>query len=394
MILENLRLKYFKNYSDCSFNFNPKFNFIFGDNGNGKTNILEAVSFLCYTKSFLQSSEPDCVKYGEDRLEVTGEFVNPLSLRYKVLFLYDKPVSKKTVALNNEPVSRQSSFFGKIPLVVLSPGDIKLTTGSPGDRRRSYDILISQISRLYFDDLKSYNRVIKQKNSLLKENFVYKKYSLEKMREMIDMWNDELVHFGVKIVLKRIEIAKEFQKYLEENFKSIVGDAYIPLINYESELLNPDTASEANENILKESFKNLLTEKFLLEIKRGMSLAGPQRDNYAFAMKKNGDIFDLKSFASQGEHKTFLVALRLSEYIYLNDKLEGSNTGEPVLLLDDVFSELDKSRIEKICSLLPKFNQVFVTTTDKEYLNTLKKYFPDNDISVFNIVNGSVKTNN
>ena len=165
-------------------------------------------------------------------------------------------------------------------------------------------------------------------------------------------------------------------------------------INYESELLNPDTASEANENILKESFKNLLTEKFLLEIKRGMSLAGPQRDNYAFAMKKNGDIFDLKSFASQGEHKTFLVALRLSEYIYLNDKLEGSNTGEPVLLLDDVFSELDKSRIEKICSLLPKFNQVFVTTTDKEYLNTLKKYFPDNDISVFNIVNGSVKTNN
>jgi DNA replication and repair protein RecF len=394
MILEKLRLKYFKNYSDCSFNFNPKFNFIYGDNGNGKTNILEAVSFLCYTKSFLQSSESDCVKYGKDRLEVTGEFTNPLGLKNKVVFLYDKPASKKTIALNNEPVSRQSSFFGKIPLVVLSPGDIKLTTGSPNDRRRSFDILISQISRLYFDDLKSYNRVIRQKNSLLKENFVYKKYSQEKMREMVDMWNEELVQYGAKIVHKRVEIAAEFQKYLERNFRSIVGDAYIPLINYESELISPESDEGADENALKNNFKNILADKFPLEIKRGMSLAGPQRDNYAFAMRKNGDVFDLKSFASQGEHKTFLVALRLSEYIYLNDKLEGTNTGEPVLMLDDVFSELDKNRIEKISSLLPNFNQVFVTTTDKRYLNTLKNYFPDTDISVFNIVDGSIKANN
>jgi DNA replication and repair protein RecF len=394
MILEKLRLKYFKNYSDCSFNFNPKFNFIFGDNGNGKTNILEAVSFLCYTKSFLQSSESDCVKYGEDKLEVTGEFTNALSLKNKVLFIYDKPSSKKTVALNNEPVSRQSSFFGKIPLVVLSPGDIKLTTGSPNDRRRSFDILISQISRLYFDDLKSYNRVIRQKNSLLKENFVFKKYSREKLREMVDLWNDELIQYGVNIVLKRVEIAKEFRKYLEKHFRSIVGDSYVPMINYESELLNPEFIDDSDENILTENFKNILAEKYPLEIKRGVSLAGPQRDNYAFAMRKNGDVFNLKSFASQGEHKTFLVAFRLSEYIFLNDKLEGSNSGEPVLMLDDVFSELDKNRIEKISSLLPNFNQVFVTTTDKVYLNTIKKYFPDNDISVFNIVNGSVKANN
>lgn len=394
MILENIKLKYFKNYSDCSFIFNPKFNFIFGDNGNGKTNLLEAVSFLCYTKSFLQSSETDCVKYGEDILEVYGEFTNPLNLKNKVVFLYDKEMSKKTLELNSEPVSRQSTFFGRIPLVVLSPGDIKLTTGSPNDRRRSFDILISQISRLYIDDLKNYNRVIRQKNSLLKENFLYKKYSQDKIRELLDIWNEELIQYGVKIVLKRLEIVKEFKKYLEQNFKSIVGDAYIPIINYDSELINLHSAPETGDNVLKDNFKNLLAEKLPLEIKRGMSLAGPQRDHYAFAMRKNGDVFDLKSFASQGEHKTFLVALRLSEYIFLNDKLEGSNTGEPILLLDDVFSELDKIRIEKICSLLPKFRQVFVTTTDKEYLNTVKKYYPDKEISVYNIVNGSIKANN
>ncbi len=390
MILESLRLKNFKNYSDCSFNFSPKLNFIYGDNGNGKTNILEAVSFLCYTKSFLQSSEQDCVKYGEDKIEVSGEFKNLLGQASKVLFLYDKQAFKKSILINSEQVSKQNSFFGKIPLVVLSPGDIKLTTGTPNDRRRSFDMLISQISRLYFDDLKNYNRVLKQKNSLLKENFILKKYSAERMREMVELWNDELVQFGVKIILKRIEIVKEFQKYLEENFKNIVGTAYVPLIRYESELINETEV--AGEEVLRNNFKRVTAEKFPLEIKRGMSLTGPQRDNYVFGMRKNGDFFDLKNFASQGEHKTFLVSLRLSEYIYLNDKLEGTSAGEPVLLLDDVFSELDKNRIDKICRMLPKLNQVFVTTTDKAYLGVINNYFKNKDISAFNIVNGSIQT--
>ena len=390
MILESLRLINFKNYSDCSFNFNPKLNFIYGDNGNGKTNILEAVSFLCYTKSFLQSSEQDCVKYGEEKLEVSGEFKNLLDQTSKVLFIYDKQASKKNILINGEQVSRQNSFFGKIPLVVLSPGDIKLTTGTPNDRRRSFDILISQISRLYFDDLKNYNRVLKQKNSLLKENFTLKKYSPERLRDMVELWNDELVQYGVKIILKRIEIVKEFQKYLEENFKNIVGSAYVPLIRYQSELINEP--EEAAEEVLKDNFKRVAAEKFPHEIKRGMSLTGPQRDNYVFGMRKNGDFFDLKNFASQGEHKTFLVSLRLSEYIYLNDKLEGTSAGEPVLLLDDVFSELDKNRVEKICRILPKLNQVFITTTDKAYQGVINNYLSNKDISAFNIVNGSIQT--
>lgn len=393
MILESLSLKYFKNYSDCSFSFNPKFNFIYGDNGNGKTNLLEAISFLCYTKSFLLSSESDCIKYGKEKLEVTGEFTNSLSLKSRVFFEFDRSSSRKTLVLNNEPIIRQSSFFGKIPLVILSPGDIKLTTGTPNERRRSFDILISQFSRLYYDELKDYNRTLRQKNSLLKENFLYKKYSNEKIREMVEMWNDELTKFGSRIILKRISIVREFQKHLENNFENIVDEAYVPQINYENELIDDYSGEVIDENSLTEGFRRKLSDKYPLEIKRGVSLIGPQRDNYVFSMLKKGDLFDLKSFASQGEHKTFIVALRLSEYSFLNDKLEGSSSGEPILLLDDVFSELDKGRIEKICGFLPKFRQVFVTTTDWAYLNTLKKYLPEEDISTFNIVNGSIKAN-
>ncbi len=394
MILESLWLKYFRNYSECSFSFNPRLNFIFGDNGNGKTNIFEAISFLCYTKSFLQSPEPDCVKYGENRLEVAGVFLDSLSMKNRVSFEYDRQSSRKSLALNNEQITRFGSFFGKVPLVVLSPGDIRLTKGPPGERRRSFDILISQISRLYYDDIRSYNRAIKQKNSLLKENFIQRKYSHEKLHEMVDMWNKEIIELGVKIILKRIEIAREFQKYLVNNFKSIVGEAYVPLVRYESEMVGSNSASAPDGDEIRHNFRRVLDEKLILEVRRGMSLAGPQRDNYSFAMSKNGDEFELKSFASQGEHKTFLVALRLSEYIYLNDKYEGGITGEPVLLLDDIFSELDKGRVEKICSILPAFSQVFVSTTEKGYLSNLKKHFQPEDISVFNIVNGSVKANN
>jgi DNA replication and repair protein RecF len=390
MIISNLRLFNFKNYSDCSFNFNPKLNFIFGDNGNGKTNILEAVSVLCYTKSFLQSPESDIVRYGESNFEISGVFESGDS-KSKVICTFDKINSRKQITLNNESIGRQKSFFGKIPLVVLSPGDIKLTAGAPADRRRSFDMLISQISKVYFDDLRNYNRIIRQKNSLLKENFLQRRYSTEKLRDLVNIWNRELLEYGVKIITKRLEVVSEFQKYIELNFSKIVGDSYMPMLRYRSDLFNDENYSSVNLTELKQHFEESLEEKFQTELSRGISLAGPHRDDYVFKMRKNGDVFELRNFASQGEHKTFLVALRLSEFIYLRDKLEGSNTGEPVLLLDDVFSELDKKRTERISGMLPEFSQVFITTTDSNYFDMLKRFFPVRDISVFHIVNGSIQ---
>jgi len=392
MIISNLRLFNFKNYIDCSFNFSPALNFIYGDNGNGKTNILEAVSVLCYTKSFLQSSEADCVRYGENSFDIAGNFESLNDLNSTVICTYDKVNSRKQITMNNEPIGRQKTFFGKIPLVVLSPGDIKLTTGLPGERRRSFDMLISQISKVYFEDLRNFNRVIKQKNSLLKENYIQKRYSGAELKDMIDLWNRELVNYGVSIVEKRLEVIDEFRLYMEENFRKIVGDSYVPIVDYETDILKSGARGSLNVENIRQHFESALDERFPMEVKRGISMTGPHRDNYVFKMRKSGNVFELKNFASQGEHKTFLVALRLSEYIYLRDKLEGSSSGEPILLLDDVFSELDKNRVEKLSGVLPEYNQVFITTTDKNYIDLLRNKFSEKDISLFHIVNGSVQT--
>lgn len=391
MILENLLLVNFKNYKNSSFNFNSRFNFIYGDNGNGKTNILEAISMLCYTKSFLQASESECVKYGEDEFEISGNFVNTLASVQKVAYKYNSSDNKKTISVNNELLGRFSSFFGELPLVVLEPGDIKLTQGTPGDRRRNFDIIISLMSRLYFDDLKNYTRIIRQKNSLLRDNLLTKKYSNSKLQELVEPWNLELIDSGIKIIQRRAEFTPEFQEYMNINFRDIAGENYQPVISYKPDIYEGFNIDLFDVNIIRNRFEDRISEYYPLEIKRGMSLVGPHRDNYVFTILKNGSSFDVRTFASQGEHKTFIVALKFSEYEYLKNKTDSEFKGEPILLLDDLYSELDRARKEKITNLLPKLNQVFLTTTDTGYLDLLNKNFKENELSAIHIINGTQK---
>jgi DNA replication and repair protein RecF len=258
--------------------------------------------------------------------------------------------------------------------------------GSPQERRRNFDLLISQISRVYLNDLRSLYRVLKQKNSLLKSNLITRKYSAAKMKEMIELWNDEMVELGIKILIRRLDFIEGFKDYLLASFSKIVGSTYIPVLEYESEILSNHEA--VSIDLIRKNFKELLKQKIDIEIKRGVSMAGPHRDNYIFKMNKNGELFDVRTFGSQGEHKTFIVALKLSEFEYIKSNLENMNTGEPILLLDDLFSELDKNRVKKISALLKDYNQVFVTTTDYEHLDTLKETFGSN-YTAYQIINGT-----
>jgi DNA replication and repair protein RecF len=343
---------------------------------------------LCFTRSFLQSAESECVKYGEEEFEINGVFRNISDTKNKVSFKYSNTESKKVISLNSEPLGRYSTFFGTIPLVILSPGDFRLTQGTPADKRRNFDIIISLVSPLYFDELKDYTRILKQKNSLLRNNLLFKRYSPQELSSLIEPWNEELIETGVKIILKRNEFVKEFQQFVDESFKNIVGDKYAPVIEYECDICKNKEQLD-DKDVLTDLFKNKLELNYNTEIKRGVSLAGPHRDNYVFRMQKNGNIFEMKAFASQGEHKTFLVALKLSEYSYLKEKLKDEYKGEPILLLDDLYSELDRNRKEKISKILPGLNQVFLTTTDTGYLEMLKNNFAEKDISAFHIINGT-----
>lgn len=358
-------------------------NFVYGNNGNGKTNLLEAISFLCFTRSFMHNSESDCVKYGSDEFDISGVFINSLNVSNKVSLRFDAAALSKKFTLNGESVGRLSSFFGSYPLVVLAPQDMKLTGGTPAERRRNFDILISQVSRLYFDDLKNYNKVIKQKNALLKDNLSYIKYPPKELQRLLEPWNEEIASLGSKIMLRRIAFVKEFKPYLDKNFLEIVGNAYEPTLSYKS-----DTELRESESGLSESIFSQMILRFHDELSRGMALAGPHRDNYEFGMRKDGNEFDVRTFASQGEHKTYIVSLKFAEYSYLNEKLSGAVSGEPVLLLDDIFSDLDGSRISKICSILPEHNQVFLTTTNPDHASKLREYFTEANMSLYKVENG------
>jgi DNA replication and repair protein RecF len=391
MILENLKLINFKNYSSCSLEFNPRFNFIYGDNGQGKTNILEAISLLCLTKSFLQNPETYCVKYGECSFDIMSDSYNAGETRNNAKFSFNRDILKKEITFNNEVVQKFNKFLGVLPLVVLSPADLNLTSGTPGDKRRNFDILISQIDKIYLNDLKSYTKIVKQKNSLLRDNVFYKKYDKSELVDLLDSWNVKLVEFGVKIILKRFEFICEFREYFKNNFYNIVNDNVDPQIHYKSDILDSDNIKNIDIVYLNQYFKDILLRKMNLELLRGVSLVGPHRDNYIFSILKNNQDFELRNFGSQGEHKTFIVALKIAEYQYLKSKLNDSNIGDPVILLDDLFSELDSTRTEKIASMLTKLNQIFLTTTDKKYLDVINKYFSRNEITSFFVINGTAQ---
>src|SRR3990170_5206196 len=179
MRLDSLQLINFKNYGSCTFAFSAGLNFIYGNNGNGKTNILEAISFLSYTKSFLQSSEADCIKYGESGFEINGSFINKLDTGFKINLKYSSAGQNKNFTLNSEKVNKLNEILGLFPLITLSPYDLRLTAGIPHERRRNFDLLISQVSRVYLDDIRCLSRILRQKNALLKDNLFSKKYSFD-----------------------------------------------------------------------------------------------------------------------------------------------------------------------------------------------------------------------
>lgn len=372
--------------------FRKRFNFIFGDNGQGKTNILEAISFLTFGKSFLGSTEQDCVRFESNEFRVDGKFENEIESKFDVSLTYSPEIKKKSYQLNKEKVSRFSSeIFGKFPVVFFSPHSLNITYGNPSERRRFFDILISQTNKLYLDYLKDLSRLLKQKNALLKSYQQSRGYSEKEFLNMLNTYNESLVEVSAEVIFRRMKFLDEFKIYFENNFSNLITGESLPVINYYSEIFE-NTNSPVLNNYEREEIsavlKKRIEEKQREEIARGISLVGPQRDDYIFILNKkesSGEAkFEMKNFASQGEHKTFVLALKLAEYYYIKDKVATS----PVLLLDDILSELDSERVIKIISHLNDFGQIFLTSTDKNYFDDLKKYYNHDEITLYKINNG------
>jgi DNA replication and repair protein RecF len=343
MFLSSISLKNTRKHTDTHIDFADKLNYIVGGNGVGKTTILEAIYYLCTTKSCLTQADKEVVKIGETGFNITGNFNGRTNDEVKIN--YSVTENKKAFLLSNKQIHKFSDIIGKFPVVLLSPSDHSITQGYPAERRKFVDSVISQASRTYLNLLLEYNRTLKQRSSLLSR---LRELNKTQNREL-NAWNENLVQTGAEIINHRNSFVLEFAFYIKEAYKNILGSKEEPGISYHF--------LEGNcEGSIEKCFSSLLDQRREEELRRATNLVGPHRDDFVFDINN----LNLKSYGSQGQHKTFQTILRFAEYFYLRDKTETS----PIFLLDDVFGELDAERAAAISDYLSTVGQAFITLTD------------------------------
>jgi len=353
MRIAEVRLRNFRNHADTLLEFGGGINVLSGKNGQGKTNILEAISYLSLTKSFYASSDETAVRFGTDSFDVEGVIIAGSGLRYTVQVSYGLRGGEKAFAINSTRPESLTSVIGTFPVVILSPENNAITFGGPAARRRFVDLTLSQISRVYLEDILEYRRILRQRNRLLSDARVGGSASAS----ALEPWTVSLVHYGSRIVKRRQEFVGEFKGYIDRGYKTLVSMGEEPALEYVSFVPLPEGASPEE---IGELMFNEVKARAAEEMRRGVTLVGPHRDEVRLSI--NGAA--LQQYASQGQHKTFLVALKTAEFFYLRER-----RGEaPIFLLDDLFSELDEGRSRRILDLVSDLGQTIITTTGERVL--------------------------
>ena len=349
MKIRELHVKKFRNHTHTDAVFGGGINAVLGENGEGKTNLLEAISYLCLTKSFFGSADGIVLQIGEQGFEVSGDLETDSGLQYHVSVSYDHEAGHKNFLINKAPVEKFSEVIGRFPVVVLSPESGAITSGGPADRRRFLDFVIAQASKVYLEDLLEYRRVLRQRNRVLFDN----KVSRVEQPDLIEPWDQELVDRGARIIYRRNAFLRELQPIVHESYGRIAGRAEEPTLQYLPSVAHGERASEEE---VRDLFRQELKRKAPEEKRLGLTLVGPHRDELELAINK----LSVRSHASQGQHKTFLIALKVAEFLYLKNK----RNERPMLLLDDIFTELDRHRSERLLALTEAVGQAFITTTN------------------------------
>jgi DNA replication and repair protein RecF len=318
-------------------------------NGAGKTNILEGISFLCLTKSFYAANDSTALQVGAEAFAVEGIVESDGGLTYDLRVVYSGTDRRKEYLINRQSPERMSAVVGEFPVVVLSPENASVTFGGPGDRRRFIDLAISQASRAYLEDLLEYRRILRQRNRILADN----RETGNSINDILDPWNESIVTHGARITHRRMTFIREFEPAVRTAFEAVAGAGETPSLTYEPSIgLEGATSVEGIQSALSEG----LSRRFGEERRTGTTLTGPHRDELVFRI----NTMDLRGYASQGQHKTFLVALKLAEFVYLKQRCKET----PLLLLDDVLSELDQERADRLLGQAEQAGQTFITSTD------------------------------
>jgi DNA replication and repair protein RecF len=333
MTLDQLDLLNFKNYKSLSVAFSSGLNVIVGKNGSGKTNLLDAVYFLSFTKGAISSSDQHYVQDGTLEMVLRGAF----TVETKKHDLATSIVigQKKIFREDGLEYAKLSDHIGKYPVVLVAPDDVDLVRDGSESRRKFFDSLISQLSKLYLENLIRYNHCLKQRNGLLK---MFAE-SNQPDWAMVDVYDEMLIPLGNKINETRKAFITEFLPEFEHHYRELVADETVALA-YESSLLTKD-------------FKTSLLETRSKDLALQRTSVGIHRDDFNFSLGGG----DLKRLGSQGQQKSFVLAMRLAQA----EVLKKHKGFYPILLLDDVFDKLDSQRIEQLLKIFPNFGQIFLT---------------------------------
>jgi DNA replication and repair protein RecF len=353
MIVRYLKIDNFRNHISTSAEFGRGVNFIYGLNGAGKTSILEAIHLASLSKSFLPVHDHALIRSGEESFTINLESITELNTPYKVGIVYQHKRKKINSSLGDNLLPKD--LVGELPIVLLSPDDKNITFGTPADRRGFADKLLSQCRRLYLDDLILSKKAIKQRNSVL-ATYQSSHYLDE---ELFSSWTEYFIKASARIVQSRIRFAMEFSGYFMRYYSEIsmdkesVGFEYQPY-GFADGIIN----NEIGLADIESELKAIADRMKVIELRRGISCFGPQKDDFIIKINHGTS----KDVASQGQHKTLLISIKFAELQYLNDIKKES----PVLLLDDVFSELDSERSGMVLKLLSESEyQTFITSTMK-----------------------------
>ena len=372
MKVEHLYAVNFRNYAALDLNFQAMINVFFGQNAQGKTNILEALFYSAFGMSHRTSSEEDLLRWGNNAL-ATGVAYSNFSGRHEVKIKKYQQQNrwKKEIFLDGSQV-RPKEHYGSLNVVMFSPEDLQLVKGEPALRRRFFDMQISQTDPLYYDLLVKYNRVLQQRNRLLKEL----RDGAGTLPALIP-WNEEFIRLAAALSKKRLLALAKLEQIASDIYASITQYKEKLTVHYElkgnnGELFYPETADFCSE----EFYRNKLAERQSVDILRGNTGIGPHRDDLQLLLND----MSLRSFGSQGQQRSGALALKLSQLEYVRQEI-----GEfPILLLDDVMSELDNNRRAQLLQFIDGRVQTFITVNDKELIPALA------GTAYFNIVSGII----
>lgn len=368
MVLRELNILNYKNIREAGMNFSEKLNCFVGLNGQGKTNILDAIYYLSFTKSAYNAIDSQNIHHDEEMAMIQGKYVDGDT--EEVISCGLKRGVKKQFRRGKKDYKRLLDHIGLVPLVMVSPQDSELVVEGSDERRRFIDGVISQYNKAYLEHLTQYNALLKQRNALLKQ---YENVGLDELPvALFEVLELQMVQHAIPIYQERVRFIEQFTPYFQQVYSAISGDKEQVSLGYISQLHERDLA----EALARTRGRDLIL---------GWTSQGVHKDELEM---KLGD-YPLKRVGSQGQQKSYLLAMKLGQALYLSQVHAVKD--KPILLLDDIFDKLDSERVERIVQLVvgQEFGQIFITDTDRQHLTSILREQAE-EAKVFVVENGGV----